>query len=97
MLVNIRKGAGGDYSYFVGNCDRSIGARISGEIALVWGNLGMSDMPIKLRLTGTAGQSLGVWNAGGLNIELEATPMTMWVKVWQAVRLLFIRRKTQTL
>ena len=28
-------------------------------------------MPIKLHLTGTAGQSLGVWNAGGLNIELE--------------------------
>ncbi|HBL97646.1 MAG TPA: hypothetical protein DD294_12005, partial [Psychrobacter sp.] len=71
MLVNIRQGSGGDYSYFVGNCDRSIGARISGEIAQVWGNLGMSDMPIKLRLTGTAGQSLGVWNAGGLNIELE--------------------------
>ncbi|MGM8900337.1 glutamate synthase-related protein, partial [Psychrobacter sp. 1Y4] len=71
MLVNIRQGSGGNYSYFVGNCDRSIGARISGEIAQVWGNLGMSDMPIKLRLTGTAGQSLGVWNAGGLNIELE--------------------------
>jgi glutamate synthase (NADPH) large chain len=71
MLLNIRQGTGGEYSYDVGNCDRSIGARISGEIAQLWGNLGMSDMPIKLRLTGTAGQSLGVWNAGGLNIELE--------------------------
>ncbi|MEN6669446.1 glutamate synthase large subunit [Psychrobacter sp. B38] len=71
MLLSIRQGTGGDYSYYVGNCDRSIGARISGEIAQLWGNLGMSDMPIKLHLTGTAGQSLGVWNAGGLNIELE--------------------------
>lgn len=71
MLLNIRQGLGGDYSYSVGNCDRSIGARISGEIAELWGNLGMSDMPINLHLTGTAGQSLGVWNAGGLNIELE--------------------------
>jgi len=71
MLLSIRQGTGGEYSYYVGNCDRSIGARISGEIAQLWGNLGMSDMPIKLHLTGTAGQSLGVWNAGGLNIELE--------------------------
>lgn len=71
MLPNIRQGIGGDYSYAVGNCDRSIGARISGEIAQVWGNLGMNDKPIKLNLTGTAGQSLGVWNAGGLHIELE--------------------------
>ncbi len=71
MMLNIRQGLGGEYSYYVGNCDRSIGARISGEIAQLWGNLGMSDMPIKLHLTGTAGQSLGVWNAGGLDIELE--------------------------
>ena len=71
MLLNIRQGNGGDYSYYVGNCDRSVGARISGEIAQVWGNLGMSDKPITLHLTGTAGQSLGVWNAGGLHIELE--------------------------
>lgn len=71
MIKPIRQGLGGDFSYYVGNCDRSIGARISGEIAQVWGNLGMSDKPINLHLTGTAGQSLGVWNAGGLNIELE--------------------------
>ena len=71
MSDAIRQGIGGEFSYRVGNCDRSIGARISGEIAAVWGNLGMSDTPIKLHLEGTAGQSLGVWNAGGLNIELE--------------------------
>lgn len=71
MIMNIRKGLGGEFSYRIGNCDRSIGARISGEIAQVWGNLGMVDKPIKLHLVGTAGQSLGVWNAGGLHIELE--------------------------
>lgn len=71
MIRPIRQGMGGDFSYHVGNCDRSIGARISGEIAEVWGNLGMTEKPIRLHLTGTAGQSLGVWNAGGLHIELE--------------------------
>ncbi|WP_230660834.1 glutamate synthase large subunit [Psychrobacter sp. I-STPA10] len=71
MITTIRQGSGGEFSYRIGNCDRSIGARISGEIAEVWGNLGMVEKPIKLHLEGTAGQSLGVWNAGGLNIELE--------------------------
>jgi glutamate synthase (NADPH/NADH) large chain len=49
------------------NIHRSIGARLSGEIARRHGNLGMESAPIKLRLTGTAGQSFGVWNAGGLH------------------------------
>lgn len=40
MLLNIRQGNGGDYSYEVGNCDRSIGARISGEIAPSMGQSG---------------------------------------------------------
>jgi glutamate synthase (NADPH/NADH) large chain len=31
----------------------------------------MSDAPITLKFTGTAGQSFGVWNAGGLNLHLE--------------------------
>ncbi len=62
---------GGEFSFKVTNCDRSIGARLSGEIAKRYGNLGMSDNPIKLQLTGTAGQSFGVWNAGGLDMYLE--------------------------
>jgi glutamate synthase (NADPH/NADH) large chain len=62
---------GGEFSFEVGNCDRSIGARLSGEIARRYGDLGMSDAPITLHLTGTAGQSFGVWNAGGLYMYLE--------------------------
>ena len=53
------------------NCDRSIGARVSGEIARVHGNQGMAKAPITFRFKGTAGQSFGVWNAGGLNLYLE--------------------------
>ncbi|MFD2231588.1 glutamate synthase large subunit [Alkalimarinus sediminis] len=63
--------SGGEFTYSVTNCDRSIGARLSGQIAKLHGNQGMSDAPIKLNLTGTAGQSFGVWNAGGLNMYLE--------------------------
>ena len=67
----IENSSGGELTYTIGNCDRSIGARVSGEIARRHGNLGMEPAPIVIRLTGTAGQSFGVWNAGGLHMHLE--------------------------
>ena len=67
----IENKSGGEFGFSVTNGDRSIGARLSGEIARRYGDLGMSDTPIVLRLTGTAGQSFGVWNAGGLQMYLE--------------------------
>ncbi len=70
-LASIESASGGSFSYDVTNCDRSIGARLSGEIAKRHGNLGMVSKPIKLKLKGTAGQSFGVWNAGGLEMTLE--------------------------
>ena len=70
-LSAIEAKQGGEFSYNISNCDRSIGARLSGEIAKRHGNQGMSDAPIKLILKGVAGQSLGVWNAGGLDIYLR--------------------------
>jgi glutamate synthase (NADPH/NADH) large chain len=63
--------SGGAWTYRVTNCDRSIGARLSGEIAAQHGNQGMVEAPITLDLIGTAGQSFGVWNVGGLNLILE--------------------------
>jgi len=70
-LEAIETRSGGNYSYEVKNNNRSIGARLSGEIAKHHGNHGMTDAPIVVRLKGTAGQSFGVWNAGGLNMYLE--------------------------
>ncbi|PAU53012.1 glutamate synthase large subunit [Pseudomonas indica] len=63
--------SGGEFELEICNCDRSIGARVSGEIAKAHGNQGMSDAPVTFRFKGTAGQSFGVWNAGGLNLYLE--------------------------
>jgi glutamate synthase (NADPH/NADH) large chain len=70
-LAAIEAKGGGTFEYRLQNFHRSIGARLSGEIAKRHGNLGMSDHPITLKLKGTAGQSFGVWNAGGLHLELE--------------------------
>ncbi len=69
--VAIEKKSGGDFHYDIKNINRSIGARLSGEIAKLHGDNGMSDAPINLYCTGTAGQSFGVWNAGGLNLHLS--------------------------
>jgi glutamate synthase (NADPH/NADH) large chain len=71
ILAAIEGKSGGHWRYNVTNCDRSIGARLSGEIAQLHGNQGMADAPITLDLVGTAGQSLGVWNVAGLNLILE--------------------------
>ena len=70
VLPAVEAKQGGEFSFSVTNCDRSIGARISGEIAKRYGNAGMEDSPITLKLEGTAGQSFGVWNAGGLHMYL---------------------------
>ncbi len=62
---------GGEFRYAVRNTDRSLGARLSGEVARRHGDRGMEAHPIVLRLSGSAGQSLGAWNAGGVHIVLE--------------------------
>ena len=62
---------GGEFAYPVRNTDRTLGARLSGDVARRYGNHGMRDAPIVLRLRGSAGQSLGAWNAGGVHIYLE--------------------------
>ncbi len=71
MLPSIRAKQGGEFSYQVQNVHRSIGARLSGEIAKAHGHDGLIDAPITVHLTGTAGQSFAVWNANGLDINLE--------------------------
>jgi glutamate synthase (NADPH/NADH) large chain len=71
MQEAIATKSGGKFAYPVSNFHRSIGARVSGEIAKRWGNYGMSDAPLVVSLTGSVGQSFGVWNAGGLHLYLE--------------------------
>ena len=71
MLPAIESKNGGEWRYEVRNFNRSVGARLSGEIARRWGNYGMEDSPVTVRLTGNVGQSFGVWNAGGLHLYLE--------------------------
>ncbi|MGA7280092.1 MAG: glutamate synthase large subunit [Desulfocapsaceae bacterium] len=62
--------SGGRGYFTIRNTDRSVGAGLSGKIAALHGDRGMDSAPITVELDGTAGQSFGVWNAGGLRLVL---------------------------
>ena len=70
-LASIKNKQSITLSYAVRNVNRSIGARLSGEIARTHGAAGLPDGCLTLKLNGSAGQSFGVWNAKGLHMFLE--------------------------
>ncbi len=53
------------------NVDRTTGAMLSGEIAKRYGETGLPDDSIVVKLKGTAGQSFGGFLAKGVTLELE--------------------------
>ena len=69
-LPAIEAKSGGRFGFEVQNFNRSIGARLAGEIARRHGNHGMADAPLDIVLRGTAGQSFGAFNLSGLNLTL---------------------------
>src|SRR5690606_3751672 len=48
-----------DLQYPVRNVDRAVGTRLSGRITTLHGGAGLHEETVNIRLTGTAGQSLG--------------------------------------
>jgi glutamate synthase (NADPH/NADH) large chain len=66
----VKSRSGGYGSFAIRNTDRTVGALLSGIIASQYGNKGMAATPVRLEFTGTAGQSFGAWNAGGLHLSL---------------------------
>ncbi len=56
--------------YAIRNDHRSLGARLSGEIARRYGGDGLPDGTIEVHLTGTAGQSFGAFATRGLRLVL---------------------------
>jgi glutamate synthase domain-containing protein 3 len=62
-----------ELNYPIQNTDRTVGARLSGEIAALHGDTGLAEGTIKIRLNGTAGQSLGAWLSPGVTLDLRGT------------------------
>ncbi len=55
----------------VHNYDRTVGAMLGGAVAKVWGQAGLPEDCIQVKLTGTAGQSFGAFATRGMTLELE--------------------------
>ncbi|MBF0279315.1 MAG: glutamate synthase large subunit [SAR324 cluster bacterium] len=55
----------------VHNTDRTVGAILSGKIALKYGLQGLPDNTIHCKFTGSAGQSFGAFLAHGITLELQ--------------------------
>lgn len=71
LAAAIEAKSGGEFAFTITNCDRSVGALISGAIAKRYGEAGLEEAPVTARFTGVAGQSFGVFNARGLHLYLE--------------------------
>jgi len=75
MVIDARAaledGAAVDLNYPVRNIDRTVGARLSGEIAARFGDEGLADGAVNVRLSGTAGQSFGAWLSPGVALRLN--------------------------
>jgi glutamate synthase (NADPH/NADH) large chain/glutamate synthase (ferredoxin) len=57
-------------SYRIRNIHRSIGTKLSGEIAYLYGDLGLPPNTIELRFAGSAGQSFGAFLVRGVRLIL---------------------------
>ena len=57
--------------YAITNRERSVGARLAGEIARVYGDGGLPSGTIQYAFDGVAGQSFGVFNISGVQLTLE--------------------------
>jgi glutamate synthase (NADPH/NADH) large chain len=53
------------------NINRVVGTMLSHEIAKKWHAEGLPEDTIKIKLNGSAGQSLGAWLARGITLEVE--------------------------
>lgn len=67
-LENQEKVAG---SFDIRNTDRTVGTILSNEISKIYKADGLPDDTIKLKFTGTAGQSFAAFNTQGVTMELE--------------------------
>ena len=69
----IRTGEPITVSYPIKNTERTFPARLCGEIAANHGNKGLAPGTITIRLSGTAGQSLGAFLTEGVSLRLDGT------------------------
>jgi glutamate synthase (ferredoxin) len=54
----------------ISNSQRTVGAKLAGQLALRYGDKGLPDGQLQITFTGSAGQSFGAFGLNGLNLRL---------------------------
>jgi len=67
---SIEKGTSQLLDLEIQNIDRAFGTTLSHEVSKVWGPEGLPEDTLRIRVRGSAGQSLGAWAAKGVTIEV---------------------------
>ncbi len=57
--------------YKIRNVHRSVGTKLSGEVAYLYGDHGLPENTVELRFTGSAGQSFGAFLVQGIKMVLD--------------------------
>ncbi len=57
-------------SHSIRNTERTVGAKLSGQLALRYGDKGLPEGQIQIAFTGSAGQSFGAFGINGLHLTL---------------------------
>ena len=70
-LPALERGEQFSLSLPIRNSQRTAGARLSGAIALRYGDAGLPEGTVRLRFTGSAGQSFGAFLAPGVQLSLQ--------------------------
>jgi glutamate synthase domain-containing protein 3 len=70
-LPALERGEPFSLSLPIRNSQRTAGARLSGAIALRYGDAGLPEGTVRLRFTGSAGQSFGAFLAPGVQLSLQ--------------------------
>ncbi|MEZ5176484.1 MAG: glutamate synthase large subunit [Acidimicrobiia bacterium] len=58
-------------SFPIKNTERSVGTRLSGDVAASKGDAGLPEGTFTIRLSGTAGQSFGAFLSNGIDLDLD--------------------------
>ena len=66
----LENGSNVEINIDIRNHNRTFGTMLSGRVAEKYGHAGLPDGTIKIKATGTAGQSFGAWLAKGVSLEL---------------------------
>jgi glutamate synthase (ferredoxin) len=72
VLASLRANPGAPvrFAHKINNTQRTVGARLAGQLAMRYGDVGLPEGQVQITFTGSAGQSFGAFGVNGLHLIL---------------------------